>query len=262
MQNNVLQLPASYYTRLGSSIEEKLFFLSRIPSEVTVFADFGCGDGKLLAAINERRVGTQFTLGYDRNAKALPEALDCYEQFTSSLDLFKVAIMRQQRLGRKVCLILSSVIHELLSQGIGWGSIWNMVRDLNPDYIVIRDMACTNEAKRQPAGLMANTMLNVDDRFTDIALYGTNGTFEFQSHADFLQALLKYRYTENIRAEIEEDYFSLTSEQWHNIVTIGSGYKLHHFDHHSVPWHRENWKRDFGLDIEDPTHIKIILKKA
>lgn len=258
--NNVLALPPAYYERLGSSLEEKLFFLDRIPKDVTVFADFGCGDGRLLANVAERRANVHFTLGYDRNADVL-RTNSPTSHWTPSLATFEARIQALRKQGHKVCLILSSVVHEVLSQGLSWFKFWAMIRGLGCDFVAIRDMACSIDAKSDTSqrGHEAAIRTGLLD---DILLYGTEGTFEFQNRADFLQALLKYRYTENLHAELAEDYFALSSEQWLNLTNVGSGYTVQHFDHHSVPWHRENWKRDFGLDIEDPTHIKIILKKV
>lgn len=259
MHTNVLSLPAKYYERLGSSLEEKLFFISRIPSDVTVFADFGCGDGRLLANLAERR-HCDFQIGYDINAKALPEA-DTHSIYTAHLGLFAAAVLRQQRLGRKVCLILSSVVHEVLSQGRNWFKFWNDIRTINPDWIVIRDMACSLEAQIAPAGPEARH-LEADPRMANSLLYNADVPGMFSTRAEMLEALLKYRYSENMKQELDETYFPLAAEQWLNLTNVGSGYQIQHFDHHSVPWHRENWKRDFGMDIEDPTHIKIILKKV
>lgn len=258
MQNNVVPLhPADYYSRLGSSLEEKLFFLDRIPSDVTVFADWGCADGRLLAAVAERR-DVQYTIGFDLQASALPPGPYANQTFTDQLHLFAHAIYRQKRLGRKVCLVLSSVVHEILSQGTSWHSFWKIVREIGADYIAIRDMACELDATfRSPIV----TNLEADDRMAASLLYNVREVGQFSTQAEMLEALLKYRYTENMQAELQESYFALAAEQWLNLCNVGSGYQVTHFDHHSVAWHRQNWKQDFGLDIEDPTHVKIILKR-
>lgn len=261
MTATVLPLPASYFERLGSSLEEKIFFLSRIPSEVTVFADFGCGDGRLLAEVETRRK-TDALLGYDHHPSAFETCYGKTTQFTNSLPLFVMRLEAQRRAGHKICLILSSVVHEVLSQGTSWFKFWKLIREFNPDYIAIRDMACSIDATvKGPRSNMA-MQLEGDDRMAASLLYNTAETGMFTTQAEVLEALLKYHYTENMQQELDESYFPLAAEQWFNLTNVGSGYQISYFDHHSVQWHRENWKRDFGLDIEDPTHIKIILKKV
>lgn len=227
-----------YYRRMGSSLEEKLFFLDRIPQDVAVFGDYGCGPEKtILRATVLRRGG------------CILAALG-YEPFAETSDRFPYSIHktwstwaeRFTTWGRrgKSCLILSSVVHEVLSQGHTFKDWWSKeIAPLKADYIVIRDMACDHEAKAQPAPEWATE----------------------KTRADWLQAMLKYRYTDDIQKEQAEDYFALTAQQWHNYCTIGTGYELVYFDHHSLPYWREQWKKDFDLDIPDPTHIKIILKR-
>lgn len=239
MSNLAVIPPANteeYYRRMGSSLEEKLFFLDRIPQDVSVFGDYGCGpDHHVLSAIRHRGGRWAFMIGYEPAYDVTGTDARVHQTWSAFANHFNVWAKRN-----KSCLILSSVVHEVLSQGHTFKDWWSKeIAPLKADYIVIRDMACDHEAKTQPAPEWATE----------------------KTRADWLQAMLKYRYTDDIQKEQAEDYFALSAQQWHNYCTIGTGYELVYFDHHSLPYWREQWKKDFDLDIPDPTHIKIILKR-
>lgn len=267
--HTVVRLPSNvetYYSRMGSSMRDKLFFLERIPQDVTVFADFGCGDGELLSYVGfERKGPNTILLGYDRSADALelarhknPDGL-----WTPSYEYFKARLDSYHRVGRKSCLILSSVVHEVLTQigPTGWFRFWSMIRSLGCTYIAIRDMAVELDTMTQPVDGTIMSTLAANPLMSQVLLYGVQEPGIFASRADMLQGLLKYRYEDDLHKELDENYFPLSSEQWLNLTNIGSGYAVRHFDHYSLPFNRAKWFQDFGLNIPDATHIKLILKR-
>jgi hypothetical protein len=83
----------------------------------------------------------------------------------------------------------------------------------------------------------------------------------FSSRAEFLEGLLKADYRDNWENEYAERYFPLTSEQWLNFTTVGSGYKLRHFEHYPLPALQQKWLDRYGIFVADPTHIKMLLQK-
>jgi len=262
--HNVVRLPtdvSKYYRRMESSMPDKLFFVERLPHDVTVFADFGCGDGSLLDFVILERPTCRAAIGYDISKDALRRASAKNPDgfWTPSFAAFGARIDRWKREGHKVCLVLSSVVHEVLASPAGFIAFWRMLRALECDYIAIRDMACEIDAFSSPA--VDQDRLLESGLMRDVVLYGTGGNFAFQNRAEMLQALLKYRYEDDIHKELAENYFPLSAEQWLNATTIGSGYQLMHFDHYSLPFNRERWFDDFGVNVPDPTHIKILLKR-
>jgi SAM-dependent methyltransferase len=119
---------ALYNERMGHALADKMFFVERVPAEVTVFADFGCADGRLLREIHlQRREWPQgwghHYIGFDHNAGMIELAkrtrsIGNYE-FTADFAMFAARIDRHHRKGLKVCLVLSSVVHEVMSQQPG-----------------------------------------------------------------------------------------------------------------------------------------------
>lgn len=254
---------ATYAQRLRGSMEDKLFFLSRVPQDVTVFADFGCADGSLLWGVAKERYfepgGHELTcIGYDIDHQMVQLARQSDKfraggfEFTSAPAMFRARIERQHRMGKKSCLVLSSVVHEVVSQGTSWRTFWSYVQSLGCHYVAIRDMAVTRNAKYEhgyPPEWLAAARLHDP-------LFPCLGT------ADILQVLLKARYPENAEREAAEDYFAVTAEQFLNWTTIGSGYRLRHFDHAPLPYLVEDWKRRYGLTITEPTHVKLLLQRS
>lgn len=255
--------PSSYYAKLEGSIKDKLWFVERVPAEVTVFADFGCGDGALLNALRQVRPGAEL-IGYDHNGDAVEAAIARHMGggfWTPHLAFFAASIATHRKQGKKVCLILSSVVHEVLSQGTSWKAFWQTIRDLGADYVAIRDMAVEGSALETEVDPALELTLMRCDQLTHFLLYGVKDCGRFANRAEMLEGLLKYRYQDTER-EYAENYFALTVEQWHNLTACGSGYQLRHFDHHSMAWHRARWHEDFGVDIPDATHLTVLLKKA
>lgn len=242
-----------YYYELWKSLEDKMWFLERLPKDVSVIADFGCGDGYLLLNCSARGY---HTVGYDKNPEPLAGTA-----FTNHLAIFAAQIAAHRRAGRKVCLVLSSVIHEVLSvDRKPWALFWRQVRALGCDYVAIRDMAVEVDLKTTPVESDLELLLLRSSKLTHWLLYGASTVGTFSNRAEMLQALLKYPYADTAR-EYAEDYFALSAEQYLNLTTIGSGYSLRHFEHYSMPYHVERWKKDFGVTIMDPTHIKLLLKR-
>lgn len=240
---------------------DKLFFLSKVPEDVSVFADFGCADGRLLATVRENRLCD--VIGYDHNPGSIEAALAATPSgyWTPHLALFAAQLNAYHKQGKKSCLILSSVVHEVLSAGTSFHSFWKTIRSLGCDYIAIRDMAVEGDLHDTPVAPPVELAMLRSDKLTHWLLYGVRNPGSLSSKAEMIEGLLKYDY-EDTTKEYAETYLALTSEQWINLVSIGSGYQLRHFEHYSMPYHRERWWKDFGVTIMDPTHVNIMLKKV
>lgn len=262
----------AYNARLRHSMADKLFFVERVPAEVTVFADFGCADGYLLRQLHmERREWPGgwdcHFIGYDHNPQMIREAkgrrtMGVYE-FTSDYAMFAARLERHHKLGRKSCLVLSSVVHEVLSQDPNqFAAFWHNIRLLGCDYIAIRDMACEDRAHDDDITASEHDAMTRNWRLTHaVGSHTVQFDAAYASRAEFLQGLLKADYEDNWDNELEENYFPLTAEQWLNLTTIGSGYKLRHFEHAPLAFLQQKWREQYGIYVADPTHIKLLLQK-
>lgn len=266
--HNVVEIRAErsdllrYNERMHSSLDDKLFFLDKLPDDVSVFADFGCADGALLRAIGQERAA--ILIGYDTNTSSIEAALARAPHtgfWTPHMALFAAQLDALHRQGKKSCLIISSVVHEVLSSGTSWHAFWKTIRALGCHHIAIRDMAVEAELHDTNVEPGIELALLRSDKLTHWLLYGVTNPGSFRSKAEMIEGLLKYQY-ENTAVEYAETYLSLTAEQWHNLVSIASGYQLRHFDHYSMPYHVRRWEQDFGVTIKEPTHINIMLKKV
>lgn len=252
-----------YHSAMSRSVQDKLWFMGSIPSGPVAFADFGCADGSLLRAIHERRPDAEL-LGYDLSTDAIEAAIRRCPgggYWTPHLAFFAARIRRCKEAGLTVVLVLSSVVHEVISQGTRWEDFWKTIRSLGADYVAIRDMGVEASAFSTPVEAGLELSLMRSDKLTDWLLYGVQECGQLASRAEMLHGLLKYQYADRER-EYAENYFALTVEQWHNLTGFGSGYSLRHFEHYSLPYHRQRWEQDFGVDIPDATHIKILLKRT
>lgn len=258
MEENIGAIPgheptsyAAYCKSMRAALGEKLFFLDKLPEDVTVVADFGCADGALLKAAQLNRPSVEALIGYDHDKLMLAMAEDLSgQELTDSYGMFAARLHRHHRMGRKSVLVLSSVIHEVVSQGVPWPLLWKATADLGCDYIAIRDMAVSDDQKKVGPP-------------NHVSVLELRATFSIGTMSDYLQAMLKARYPENAKREAEEDYFPVTTEQMLNTCTVGSGYKLRHFEHASLPYVVNEWLNTRGVDLtHEPTHIKMLLKRT
>lgn len=242
---------AAYCRSMEKSLDEKLFFLDKLPPEVTALADFGCADGMLLRAAQKHNPSIEHLIGYDHDTGMLSIARDFGgSELTDSYGMFAARLNRHHKVGRKSCLVLSSVIHEVISQGVPWQTLWKAISDLGCTYVAIRDMAVSDDTIDKPAPRIGPPLRD------------WHAHYSIQSMSDYLQAVLKARYPENADREAMENYFPVTVEAMLNMCTVGSGYKLRHFEHAPLQFLVDEWRAKTGETLRDPTHVKMLLKRT
>ena len=248
-----------YHANLRLSLKDKLWFVGLLPTgRPLTYIDFGCADGALLGAIARDNPCAEL-VGYDVRKDAIEAAVRRLPGAfcTPEIAMLMLKAQEAKRQGRRVVLILSSVIHEVLSQGTMWWQFWQTVRDINADYIAIRDMAVEQDAWATPPLYREAEALCCAPAYQQWMLSGGG----MENRGDMLHGLLKYRYGDWER-EYAENYLPLSSEEYLNLTTVGSGYRLRHFEHYSYEFHRKQWQEDFGITISDATHVKILLKRC
>lgn len=123
---------SKYNEEMAKSLEDKLFFLKKIPDTPFNYVDVGCGDGSLLIAIRNSFRAKGFYFGVENcvEQEQLASARSVSTQPTVE-DIAKHKFINF----KPVVAILSSVLHES-------PTLLNQVLDhLKPEYICIRDMA-------------------------------------------------------------------------------------------------------------------------
>ena len=72
--------------------------------------------------------------------------------------------------------------------------------------------------------------------------------------------LLTYRYVENWARELKENYLPMALEVFLNKVP--SRYHAVYMEHFVPPFLRKAVRQDFGIELADSTHLKIILERG
>jgi hypothetical protein len=87
------------------------------------------------------------------------------------------------------------------------------------------------------------------------SLWGT-----ITDYKNLLHFLLKYRYNKNWFRELRENYLPITLEDMLSRIPTDS-YSYDYYDHYVLPFIGRSVKKEFGITLKEPTHIKLILKK-
>lgn len=81
---------------------------------------------------------------------------------------------------------------------------------------------------------------------------------KIDNNKSLIHYLLKYRYNTNWNREVRENYLPITKEEFFNIIP--SSYEIVYYHHYTLPFTKDKIQEDFGIELKDNTHIKILLK--
>lgn len=248
----------SYNNAMAQSIEDKLFFLEKLPKEDYLFVDFGCADGTLINELQKLVPGSSF-VGYDLSEEMLQRAKLKTPTVKYTNDWYEV-IMEIKHSSKKSVLILSSVIHEVYSYAESEQDIinfWSRVRHTGFDYIVVRDMIPDKSIDRKS---------EPDEEIKILRRCNRDQLFEFESHfglvsnnKNLVHFLLKYRYTVNWNREVNENYFPLYKDEF---LEKFVGFEPIYVEPFKVIFLMACVKRDFDIWLRDNTHIKAVFKNV
>ena len=76
---------------------------------------------------------------------------------------------------------------------------------------------------------------------------------------DLCHYLLKYTYTQNWDREVRENYFPVTIEEIR--AMIPDNYRINWQQHTPLPYIAWQVKRDFGIDLTEATHGKLVIER-
>lgn len=274
MEETTIKNLEIYNIRMDKSIEDKLWFLGQPEiKDVDIFVDFGCANGNMLRHMYYQDPGKVY-IGYDNNTEMLSIAKEYCKntgiKFIYNFENIKEYINREYP-GKKVCLILSSVLHEVYSYtpaGAGIDEFWkNIKEDLDPDYIVIRDMtwgfgfdskySYREEQVRHFDCCYKISELANQDQIKDFER--VVGRKLINNLKDITHFLLKYKYVENWDREVQENYLSYTTTDV--ISKLRDKYKLTYFKYYCLPYLHEQFMKDFDIDFIGYTHYNFLFKK-
>lgn len=254
----------TYNEKMQKSLIDKIFFMDKVEAEI--YVDFGCANGHLLRVLANLFPEHTY-IGYDISEEMINEAKSHDNPsnliFTTKWEGVEAYIDRERSndvegFKTRVCLILSSVIHEVYSYGPeNVKSFWKTVfSDKLFDFIVIRDM-CVSKTCSRPSDFISVARIRQLFDAEKLSQWETQwGSLE--ENWSLTHFLLSYHY-ENWEREYRENYLPVCKE---NLLKM---FPVNFFpvfvEHYTLPYLRKKIFKDFGIQLQERTHIKIIMER-
>ena len=239
-----------YNERMAKTIVDKLFFMSKV-YDFNQLVDFGCADGSLLREYYKIVKGIDL-IGYDISDKMLTIARkeNPYADYFDKWDDVKI---RPNSL-----LNISSVIHEVYtySSVLDIRKFWGIVFNSGFKYIVIRDMFVSKQTLKKTDEEDEKKVRKYAD-YTLKSFEKRHGSIKVLKN--FIHYLLKYSYTDNWKRENGEDYLPLFYETL--LSVIPHNYEIVFKENFTLPYLKDKVSKDFGVHLNEHTHMKLILRK-
>lgn len=245
-----------YNRRMAAGMEDKMWFVNKICNDVRVVVDYGCADGTLLSLIHYSHPDL-ILIGVDNNVEMLKLA----RRNVPSAILYTAEAFKYIRLNfGNAVLVLSSVIHEIFAYDKNPASTMNMLFGKGFKYIAIRDMMITTLGS-DPTSDRSDT-INVSSKANQKMLREFERIYgNIQNRKNLIHFLLKYKYVENWDREVRENYLPYNLEIFLQDI-VPNTYQIEHLDHYTLPYLKTIVKEDFGIELKDKTHLKLLLKKG
>lgn len=237
-----------YNSKMATTLDDKLFWLNKV-EDIDAVYDFGCADGRMLNRIG--KIAPKIKLyGIDNNDEMIKLA---------SENCSKAVYYRALPNGMEnnSLLNMSSVIHEIYSylSPDNVTKLWNEVfKVCKPKYIAIRDFMPSNSIDRASESKDLQAIEETHKlQFADFSKH-----WGCKNNRSVVHYLMKYRYTENWKREVCENYFPITVEQFMDLIP--KDYEVVYYEHYILPYTKNIVKKDFGITLRDNTHVKILLR--
>lgn len=261
-----------YTTEMKKSLMDKIFFVDKLPENVDLFVDYGCADGNVIKLLNELFPHHSY-IGYDNNTEMLEMARKNLSEGNSNNEIpsnviftdnwkFVEEIVRKNNSGNKSCLILNSVIHEVLNYSKNkyyLGKFWNMVFDPTLfNYIVIRDMMPSKTINRPALDIdheMVRKAANPKQLNDFEKVFGS-----IDNQQQMVHFLLKHRYVQNWNRECAENYFPVYQEEFLDKVGRKQSAHILYSESFQVPFLMNEILNFCGVTFLDKTHAKFIIE--
>ncbi len=240
-----------YVQKMEKSLLDKMFFMDKLFDSVENILDFGCANGVLIRALGYLFPEHNY-VGYDISEEMIELAKTMVPEanFYSKWDDIKLC-------AESTVLNISSTLHEVYSYGTAESvdEFWGRVFGSGFKYIAIRDMMLSDKIKLMADELDVQKARNLfPEKLKEYESFWGPISIRF----NLIHYLLKYRYTENWDREVRENYFPITVETL--LSKIPSNYEIVYQEHYTLPFIKQQIKKDSGIILEDSTHFKLLLK--
>lgn len=254
----VVQNPDTYNREMRKSLIDKVFFLDKV-DDASVFVDYGCADGAVLKFASSIIPEASY-MGYDLSEEMIKIAQSDNETttFFTDINLLKENIRNEKNKGHKICISLMSLIHEVYAYGPeNIKKFWDIVFDRNLfDYIAIRDMCVSKTTSRPSDSISVSKIRMAYDKNMLAQWEATWGSLN--DNWSLTHFLLTYRYIDSWDRELHENYLPLCLEDLMALIPVG--WEPTYIEHYTLPFIRQRVREDFDMDLQDRTHVKLILK--
>lgn len=251
-----------YTSEMSKSLVDKVYFVDKV--DAGLFVDFGCADGTMLAFMEKVFPGLSL-VGYDNDPEMVERARAVNPghaiRYTSSWDEVEETVAKHRDARVRSCLVLSSVIHEAHSymseseMRLMWDRVWGH-HGLRFDYVAVRDMMVSRSTSRPSDPLQVARIRQVFDPARLDEWEAQWGSIE--ENWSLVHFLLTYRYTVNWSREVKENYLPVNYEAF--LASIPHEFFPVFKEHFTLPFLRRRVKEDFGFDLADRTHLKLVLE--
>lgn len=250
-----------YTTGMQKGMEDKLWFLEKMPEDIEWIYDFGCADGALLQEVEHLKSNINL-IGYDPNRDMIKAAKD--RNFESNTRFWSIPV---SYLPPKSLLNCSSVFHEIHSYGTpkSIARDYKHIFEVGAEYIAIRDMFYCEEDSFTLEDVMKIYKKSNYSLLADFIVHwgalvkSREDTPMNLNQKEILHYLLKYRYTVNWEREVKENYLPFTLKAF--LAKIPDNYEIVYLESYTLPFLKEQIKKDFDIGLKAKTHAKILLKK-
>lgn len=242
-----------YLTRMQRSILDKMFFIDKVFEPFENILDFGCANGELIKAMLPMFPDYNY-FGYDISSEMIKAARENVSEAKFYDDWNAVGIPFEKSL-----INISSTIHEVYSYCTpeDIDIFWQRVFESGFRYVAIRDMMFSEKADRKADDEQLAAVRN--------SVYAKwLGSFEavwggVETQRQLVHFLLKYKYTQNWDREVHENYFPVSLEEF--MRRIPQSYRIVYEDEFTLPYTSWQIRNDFGFELKDHTHLKLILER-
>jgi hypothetical protein len=263
--DTTIQSLEHYNSAMARPLFDKIWFADKV-NGATIFIDYGCADGTLLRFLARNLPDCEF-LGYDADPEmiSIAEKTDKLSnvEFSSNWDDVRGTLLGglagAKLDSKKICLILSSIVHEVYAYRRNEvDKFWTDIFGSRADYIALRDMVVSDTTARQSDPI---SVARIRQRYQPDALRAFEATWgSLNDNWALVHFLLKYRYQDGWDRELRENYLPLSLERL--LALIPTNYEPIFMEHYTLPFLREQVMKDFGIQLQDRTHLKLLLKRA
>ena len=263
-----------YTEEMSKSIWDKAFFMDKIPG-VKCVIDFGCADGAMIRFLAPLFPDIYF-IGYDINNELIERgqsAIPFYPnvQFYckhphNSLDAF-ISFTKDKFKPDEICINFSSVLHEVFSSTDGKEDIQQLVCELRPKYITIRDMYCDDPVAYLSSVTPHEKVVPILDKITEKYANAREKMQDYAKHFGMLEnwrdvthLLMKFQWVNNgWNEELKENYFSWTLN---DMFKLCPNYSPIFECRYQLPYLSEEWRESYEWYNPDVhTHAQFILRR-